>query len=88
MNEELQSTNEELQTINDELHERSDELDELNGFLESILTCLRSAVAVVRPRSPRPQVEPPGRGPVGAAAGRGAAQALSSTSTSGCRSTG
>ena len=47
MNEELQSTNEELQTINDEARERSDQLGELNGFLESILTSLRSAVAVV-----------------------------------------
>jgi two-component system CheB/CheR fusion protein len=47
MNEELQSTNEELQTINDEAHERSDQLGELNVFLESILTSLRSAVAVV-----------------------------------------
>ena len=47
MNEELQSTNEELQTINEEARERSDQLGELNGFLESILTSLRSAVAVV-----------------------------------------
>jgi two-component system, chemotaxis family, CheB/CheR fusion protein len=47
MNEELQSTNEELQTINDEARERSDQVGELNGFLESILTSLRSAVAVV-----------------------------------------
>ena len=47
MNEELQSTNEELQTINDEARERGDELGELNAFLESILTSLRSAVAVV-----------------------------------------
>ena len=47
MNEELQSTNEELQTINDEAHERGDQVSELNGFLESILTSLRSAVAVV-----------------------------------------
>jgi two-component system CheB/CheR fusion protein len=47
MNEELQSTNEELQTINDEAHDRGDELRVLNGFLESILTSLRSAVAVV-----------------------------------------
>jgi two-component system, chemotaxis family, CheB/CheR fusion protein len=47
MNEELQSTNEELQTINDEARERGDQLGELNGFLESILTSLRSAVAVV-----------------------------------------
>jgi two-component system CheB/CheR fusion protein len=47
MNEELQSTNEELQTINDEARERGDQLGELNFFLESILTSLRSAVAVV-----------------------------------------
>jgi two-component system CheB/CheR fusion protein len=47
MNEELQSTNEELQTINEEARERGDELGELNTFLESILTSLRSAVAVV-----------------------------------------
>lgn len=47
MNEELQSTNEELQTINEEARERGDQLGELNGFLESVLTSLRSAVAVV-----------------------------------------
>ena len=47
MNEELQSTNEELQTINEEARERGDQLGELNSFLESILTPLRSAVAVV-----------------------------------------
>jgi two-component system, chemotaxis family, CheB/CheR fusion protein len=47
MNEELQSTNVELQAINDEARERGDELGELNAFLESILTSLRSAVAVV-----------------------------------------
>jgi two-component system CheB/CheR fusion protein len=47
MNEELQSTNEELQTINEEARDRGDQLGELNGFLESILTSLRSAVAVV-----------------------------------------
>jgi two-component system CheB/CheR fusion protein len=47
MNEELQSTNEELQTINEEARERGDQLGELNAFLESILTSLRSAVAVV-----------------------------------------
>jgi two-component system, chemotaxis family, CheB/CheR fusion protein len=47
MNEELQSTNEELQTINEEARERGDQLGELNIFLESILTSLRSAVAVV-----------------------------------------
>ena len=46
-NEELQSTNEELQTINQEARDRGDQLGELNGFLESILTSLRSAVAVV-----------------------------------------
>jgi two-component system CheB/CheR fusion protein len=47
MNEELQSANEELQTINDELRQRSDELNQVNGFLESILTSLKSGVAVV-----------------------------------------
>jgi two-component system CheB/CheR fusion protein len=47
MNEELQSTNEELQTINDQARQRGDQLSELNDFLESILTSLRSAVAVV-----------------------------------------
>jgi len=47
MNEELQSTNEELQTINEEARDRGEQLGELNGFLESILTSLRSAVAVV-----------------------------------------
>jgi two-component system CheB/CheR fusion protein len=47
MNEELQSTNEELQTINEEARDRGDELGDLNSFLESILTSLRSAVAVV-----------------------------------------
>jgi two-component system, chemotaxis family, CheB/CheR fusion protein len=47
MNEELQSTNEELQTINEEAGNRGDQLGELNAFLESILTSLRSAVAVV-----------------------------------------
>jgi two-component system CheB/CheR fusion protein len=46
-NEELQSTNEELQTINEEARDRGDQLAELNSFLESILTSLRSAVAVV-----------------------------------------
>jgi two-component system, chemotaxis family, CheB/CheR fusion protein len=47
MNEELQSTNEELQTINEEARDRGDQLAELNSFLESILTSLRSGVAVV-----------------------------------------
>ena len=47
MNEELQSTNEELQTINEEARGRGNELGELNTFLESILTSLRTAVAVV-----------------------------------------
>ena len=47
MNEELQSTNEELQTINDELRRRSEELNQANVFLASILTSLRSGVAVV-----------------------------------------
>ena len=47
MNEELQSTNEELQAINEEARDRGDELGDVNSFLESILTSLRSAVAVV-----------------------------------------
>jgi two-component system CheB/CheR fusion protein len=47
MNEELQSTNEELETINDEVRQRSDELNQANRFLESVLTSLRSGVAVV-----------------------------------------
>jgi two-component system, chemotaxis family, CheB/CheR fusion protein len=47
MNEELQSTNEELETINDEVRQRGDELDHANRFLESVLTSLRSGVAVV-----------------------------------------
>jgi two-component system CheB/CheR fusion protein len=47
LNEEQQSTNEELQAINDELRRRTDDLNEANAFLESILSSLRSAVAVV-----------------------------------------
>ena len=47
MNEELQSTNDELQAINEMLGERSVELDDVNGFLQSILTSLRSGIAVV-----------------------------------------
>ncbi len=47
MNEEMQSTNEELQTVNDEVRRRSDALNHLNAFLESILTSLRSGVAVL-----------------------------------------
>jgi two-component system, chemotaxis family, CheB/CheR fusion protein len=47
MNEELQSTNEELETINDEVRQRSDDLNQANNFLQSILTSLRSGVAVV-----------------------------------------
>jgi two-component system, chemotaxis family, CheB/CheR fusion protein len=46
-NEELQSTNEELETMNEELRQRSDELNQANRFLESVLTSLRSGVAVV-----------------------------------------
>ncbi len=49
MNEELQSTNEELQTVNDELRERTGEVGEVNAFLESVLSGLRTAVAVVDP---------------------------------------
>jgi two-component system CheB/CheR fusion protein len=47
MNEELQSTNEELETINDEVRQRGEELNHANRFLESVLTSLRSGVAVV-----------------------------------------
>jgi two-component system CheB/CheR fusion protein len=47
MNEELQSTNEELQSINEELRQRSDDLNGANGFLESVLTGVRSGVAVL-----------------------------------------
>ncbi len=47
MNEELQSANEELETINDEVRQRSDDLNLANRFLESVLTSLRSGVAVV-----------------------------------------
>jgi two-component system CheB/CheR fusion protein len=47
MNEELQSTNEELETINDEVRQRGDDLNQANRFLESVLTSLRSGVAVV-----------------------------------------
>jgi two-component system CheB/CheR fusion protein len=47
INEELQSTNEELETINDEVRQRGDDLNQANRFLESILTSLRSGVAVV-----------------------------------------
>ncbi|MEO6055310.1 MAG: PAS domain-containing protein [Gemmatimonadales bacterium] len=47
MNEELQSTNEELQTVNDEARDRGEELGEVNVFLESVLSSLKSAVAVV-----------------------------------------
>jgi two-component system, chemotaxis family, CheB/CheR fusion protein len=47
MNEELQSTNEELETINDEVRQRGEDLNHANRFLESVLTSLRSGVAVV-----------------------------------------
>ena len=47
MNEELQSTNEELETMNDELRQRGDDLNSANAFLQSVLTSLRSGVAVV-----------------------------------------
>jgi two-component system CheB/CheR fusion protein len=47
MNEELQSANEEMQTVNDELRERTSEVGEMNAFLESVLSGLRTAVAVV-----------------------------------------
>jgi two-component system CheB/CheR fusion protein len=47
INEELQSTNEELQTLNQELRQRSEELNQVNTFLESILSGMRSGVAVL-----------------------------------------
>jgi len=47
MNEELQSTNEELETINDEVRQSGENLNQANRFLESVLTSLRSGVAVV-----------------------------------------
>jgi two-component system CheB/CheR fusion protein len=46
-NEELQSNNEELQAINEELRKRSEDLNGANGFLESVLTGVRSGVAVL-----------------------------------------
>jgi two-component system, chemotaxis family, CheB/CheR fusion protein len=46
-NEELQSTNEELQTLNEDVRQRSEDLHHTNLFLESILTSLRTGVAVV-----------------------------------------
>jgi len=47
MNEELQSTNEELHSTNEELRQRSEDLNGANGFLESVLTGVRSGVAVL-----------------------------------------
>src|SRR5439155_14601785 len=47
MNEELQSSNEELQTVNEELRQRTEDLDTNNNFLVSILSSLRSGVAVI-----------------------------------------
>ncbi|MBW3570498.1 MAG: PAS domain-containing protein [Gemmatimonadetes bacterium] len=47
MNEELQSTNEELETLNDEMQRRTGALNDANAYLSSVLTSLRSAVAVV-----------------------------------------
>jgi two-component system CheB/CheR fusion protein len=47
MNEELQSTNEELETLNDEMQRRTAALNDANAYLSSVLTSLRSAVAVV-----------------------------------------
>ena len=49
MNEELQSTNDQLHVINDELHDRTDDLNQAKQFLETILTGLRSGVAVLDP---------------------------------------
>jgi two-component system CheB/CheR fusion protein len=45
--EELQSTNEELERINDEVRQRGKDLNQANRLLESVLTSLRSGVAVV-----------------------------------------
>jgi two-component system CheB/CheR fusion protein len=47
MNEELQSTNEELQAMNEEMRERTEQLDEANSFLGTILSSVRSGVAVL-----------------------------------------
>lgn len=47
MNEELQSTNDELQAINDELRDRTNDLNQANHFLETVLTGLRTGVAVL-----------------------------------------
>ena len=72
MNEELQSTNDELQTINDELRDRSDELDRRQRLPASRSWPACSAGVVVVDRDLRGAgLEPPGRGPLGAAAGRG-----------------
>jgi two-component system CheB/CheR fusion protein len=46
-NEELETMNEELETINDEVRQRGEDLNQANRFLESVLTTLRSGVAVV-----------------------------------------
>lgn len=47
MNEELQSMNDELQFTNEELRGKSTDLERANDFLGSVLTSLRSGVAVV-----------------------------------------
>src|SRR5438105_511438 len=47
MNEELESTNGELQAINGDLGQRTNELDRVNVFMQSILTSVRSGVAVL-----------------------------------------
>ena len=47
MNEELESTNSELQAINADLRQRGEELDRVNLFLQSILTSVRTGVAVL-----------------------------------------
>jgi two-component system CheB/CheR fusion protein len=46
-NEELETMNEELQSTNEELRQSSDDLNGANGFLESVLTRVRSGVAVL-----------------------------------------
>ena len=71
MNEELQSTNEELETINDELRDRTAELNQVNDFLEAILTSLGHRRRRRRSPAAGAGVEPPRRGPLGAATGRG-----------------
>lgn len=46
-NEELSSTNEELETINDQLSHRTSELNDSKAFLETVISNLRSGLAVL-----------------------------------------